>query len=327
MDSMDFDVLAAARRWQREGLGLALCTVVRTWGSAPRPIGSLLALGADGRLAGSVSGGCIEDDLVLRMRAGEFAGGLPRVVTYGVSAEEAFRFGLPCGGTVELVIEPIGARAGLDDLLAAIERDRTVVRRLDMHTGAVTLAARGAAPEVLFDGKTLQTIHGSHDRLLVIGAGQLSRYLVSMALPLGYRVTVCDPREEYSHEWTEPGVELSRMMPDDLVVAMAPDAHTAVVALTHDPKLDDLALLEALKSDAFYVGAIGSRANQARRCERLALFDLTAAQIARLHGPVGLDIGARTPPEIAVSIVAEMIAARRGKEARRTVEPLTAGSS
>jgi xanthine dehydrogenase accessory factor len=181
-----------------------------------------------------------------------------------------------------------------------------------MQTGRMTLAPGSRNSILSYDGKTLQTVHGPLWRLLLIGAGQLSRYLAEMARTLDYRVTVCDPRDEYVFGWDVPGVDLVRTMPDDTVVAMELDSRCAVVALTHDPKLDDLALMEALKSPAFYVGALGSRANNEKRRHRLADFDLSEVEIARLFGPVGLPIGSKTPPEIAVSILAEMTAVRRG---------------
>ena len=170
-----------------------------------------------------------------------------------------------------------------------------------------------------FDGKVLKTVHGPRWRLLIIGAGQLSRYLAQMAQALDYHVTVCDPREEYAEGWDLPGVPVDRGYPDDVVQAMNLDAHTAVVAVTHDPKLDDAALLEALKSPAFYVGALGSKANNDKRRKRLAEFDLSAEEIARLHGPVGFKIGSRTPPEIAVAVLAEMTAVRRGVQIPQAV--------
>lgn len=310
---VDVEVLRSALAWQRAGRRVVLATVVRTWGSSPRPPGSLMALRDDGQVAGSVSGGCIEDDLISRMRAGELASGMPAVTRYGVSADEAQRFGLPCGGSVEIVLEPLSEASALPELLAAVEQHALVRRRLDLGSGRVTLELARDGDTLRFDGTTLATVHGPRLRLIVIGAGQLSRYLAQMALLLDYAVTVCDPREEYREGWDAlPGVLLSRTMPDDLVVEMRPDAHTAVVALTHDPKLDDLALMEALKTPAFYVGALGSRRNNDARRRRLLDFELDEAQIARLHGPVGLNLGGRTPPEIALAIVAEMTAVRRG---------------
>ena len=166
--------------------------------------------------------------------------------------------------------------------------------------------------EISFDGKVLQCIYGPRWRLIIIGAGQLSTYVAQMAKALDYHVIVCDPRSEYADTWSVPGTVLSREMPDDLVVELKLDAHSAVVAVTHDPKLDDLALMEALKSPAFYVGALGSRLNSKNRRERLLLFDLGSDEIDRLHGPVGLRIGSKTPPEIAISILAEITAVRKG---------------
>jgi xanthine dehydrogenase accessory factor len=330
MDSVDLEVLKTAARWFDEGRRVTIACVVRTWGSAPRPIGSLLAVRDDGHVQGSVSGGCIEDDMIDRARDGQlFPEGaplLPQVTTYGVTAEEAHRFGLPCGGTLELVLEPITPNSQLHTLLDAIETHRLVVRQLDLATGETSVAPGSHRPELEFDGRRLVSTFGSRYRLLLIGAGQLSRYVAQFAQALDYRVIVCDPREEYALEWDFPGVEFTREMPDDVVLGIGVDAHTAIVALTHDPKLDDMALMEALKSPAFYVGAIGSRANQAKRKERLKLFDVNAQELERLHGPVGMYIGARTPPEIAVSILSEMTAIKHGIDVHQRREATSPSS-
>ena len=316
MNSLDLDVLRRALAWLAEGHGVTLGTVVKTWGSSPRPPGSVMALRDDGQVAGSVSGGCIEDDLIYRLRHGDAAFGKPTLTTYGADAEEAQRFGLPCGGTVQVVLEPLTAASRLDELLAAIESRRGVERRLDLESGRVTLAGSDESDRVEFDGRVLASVHGPRHRLLVIGGGQLSRYVASMAAMLDYDVTVCDPRPEYHEGWQAlEGARLDTTMPDDLVLAMNLGAHDAVVALTHDPKLDDLALMEALKTPAFFVGALGSTRSNAARRERLLGFDVTADQLARLRGPVGLAIGAKTPAEIAVAIVAELTQARRGAHA------------
>ncbi|VCU69406.1 putative xanthine dehydrogenase subunit A [Pigmentiphaga humi] len=313
MDNVDLDVLRRLAQWRREGHRAVLGTVTRTWGSAPRPVGAMVAVREDGAIAGSVSGGCIEDDLADKARSGAWPADVPSVVRYGISGEEATRFGLPCGGTLELVLEPVAGHSGLDELLAKLEDGRRVLRRLDLASGRATLEpARDAADTVALGDGELVATHGPSWRLLIIGAGQMSQYLAQMAQALDYEVIVCDPREEYSEGWNVPGTRLVATMPDDTVTELRPDRHTAVVALTHDPKLDDLALMEALKSEAFYVGAIGSRANQRKRRERLLDFDLTADDLARLHGPVGLRIGARTPSEIAVAILAHMTAERYG---------------
>jgi xanthine dehydrogenase accessory factor len=321
MDSVDLEVVKAALAWAREGHRATLGTVTHTWGSAPRPVGAMLAIRDDGRVMGSVSGGCVEDDLIDKVKARALAADKPEVTVYGVTAETAARFGLPCGGTLQLVLEPVSEKSKLEELLAVIERHELVARRLDMETGEVTLEP-GQSNDVLeFDGKVMKTMHGPRWRLLIIGAGQVSRYLAQMAQALDYGVTICDPREEYTAEWDVAGVPVNRGYPDDVVVEMNPDAHFAVVAVTHDPKLDDAALLEALKSPAFYIGALGSKKNNDARRKRLAGFDLAESEIARLHGPVGLKIGSKTPPEIALSILAEMTAVRHGVTVPQLIEP------
>ena len=326
MDSVDLDVLKKCDEWLDAGHRALLVTVVRTWGSSPRPDGAMLAVRDDGLAAGSVSGGCIEDDLIERMRRDGMPQARCEVVTYGVSADEARRFGLPCGGTIRLVLEPLTRDSGIRALLREIEAGHLTARRLDLATGRSTLHPAEARDGQAFDGDVLTTIHGPRYRMLVIGASQLSKYLAQIAVGLDYQVTVCDPRDEYMETWDVPGVTLVRTMPDDTVTAMQLDERSAVVALTHDHKLDDLALMEALKSRAFYIGALGSRANNARRRERLREFDLTEKEIARLHGPIGLYIGSRTPPEIAVSILAEITAVKNGVDPRQ-VAPVAAAKA
>ncbi|WUR12132.1 XdhC family protein [[Empedobacter] haloabium] len=312
MDSIDLEVLKTSAAWIAAGHRCELVTVIKTWGSSPRPIGATLAICDDGRVVGSVSGGCIEDDLIARVRSEGITRTLPEIVSYGITADEAHRFGLPCGGTIELAIEPLGPDSRIAELLGRLEQHQLVERRVDLRTGAVTLDKAAASAVLTLTDEALVTQHGPRWRLLIIGAGQLSRFVAQIASAMDYHVTVCDPREEYRSGWTLPEVRLVHAMPDDLVLEMKLDRRSAVVALTHDPKLDDLALMEALKSDAFYVGAIGSRANNAKRRERLLQFDLTPAQLDRLHGPVGLYIGSKTPAEIAISILAEMTAVKNG---------------
>lgn len=294
-----------------------LVTVVQTWGSAPRPPGALLALRDDGVVSGSVSGGCVENDLIARTQAAfkAVAGAAPALdkpslISFGVSNAEAARFGLPCGGTLRLVQEPLLDTAWVSQLLARTAEHQLVARTLTLATGAVALSSAARGQAMSFDGSTLTTVFGPAWRLLLIGAGQLSQAVAQIATLLDFEVLVCDPREEYAAPWVRdtPGIQRIDGMPDDAVCKLQPDARTAIVALTHDPKLDDMALLEALRSDAFYVGALGSRRNQATRKQRLAQhFDLTEQELARLHGPVGLALGGRSPAEIAVSIVAELV--------------------
>ncbi len=321
MDSVDLEVVKSAVTWLEAGHAVTLVTIVKTWGSAPRPVGAMTVIRDDGHVMGSVSGGCVEDDLIDKVKAKQLAAVKPEEAVYGVTTEQATRYGLPCGGTLELVLEPLSARSKLPELLSIIEKHELVARMLDMKTGDVTLQSGKWSDELTYDGSVLKTVHGPRWRLLMIGAGQVSRYLAQMAMALDYHVTVCDPREEYMDEWDLDGVTLTRKMPDDVVLEMNMDGHSAVVALTHDPKLDDLALLEALKSPAFYVGALGSTKNNDSRRKRLAEFDLSVAEVARLRGPVGLKLGGKTPPEIALSVLAEMTAVRRGVKIPELVPP------
>ncbi|MHB8427616.1 MAG: XdhC family protein [Acidiferrobacterales bacterium] len=312
METPDLEVLRNAVAWKEQGHDVIIVTVAATWGSSPRPAGSMLVLRADGRMAGSVSGGCVEEDLVQRLRQRAPADRLPEVVRYGVSAEDTRRFGLPCGGRLELVTEKPGSCEPLRSIVRAIDARMLIARRLCLATGEASLHAAGRGSDFSWDGRDMVKVFGPAWRLLVIGAGQISRYLAQMASALDYEVIVCDPRVEYRDTWPVNGVAVDASMPDDAVAALACDARSAVIALTHDPKLDDLALMEALGSAAFYVGALGSTANNARRRERLASLGLPPDAVARLHGPVGLRIGSRTPPEIAIAILAELTAVRRG---------------
>ena len=355
MESLDLRVLNDVLAWRRAGHAVTLVTVVETWGSAPRPPGALLAVRDDGMVSGSVSGGCIEDDLIARTKA-DFKVDLqlspqkkpsntpiasvfnastaidniakPAMIAYGVTKDEAARFGLPCGGTLRLVQEPVHDVVWIEQILARTTAHQLVARTLNLSTGLVTLADATRDQAMAFDGVTLTTLFGPKWRLLLIGAGQLSQAVAQMAVLLDFEVLVCDPREEYAFDPAQVGATRIAGMPDDVVRELVPDAHTAIVALTHDSKLDDMALMEALQSDAFYVGALGSKRNQASRKERMIVhFGMTEAQLARLHGPVGLNIHAKTPAEIAVSIVAQIIAVKNTTDlsVRDAVIPAQAG--
>jgi len=321
MENLDVLVLRTLRDWRAAGKRALLATVVRTWGSSPRPVGSIMALAEDGSVVGSVSGGCIEDDLIFRFtqaHAGkgekkEMPSGPPSFIKYGITADEAHRFGLPCGGTLELLLEYDPDAANLAELVASLEQGRLMRRTVRLADGAITLAQADTPSELAVDTERMANTFGPEYRMLLIGAGQLTEYLATMALFNGFAVTVCDPREEYRGCWNVPGATVVSDMPDDVVLAFKPDRRTCVVALTHDPKLDDLALLEALETDAFYVGAIGSRRNNEARRERMVEhFDQTEAALARLRGPIGIYIGSKTPPEIAVSVMAEILAVKNG---------------
>lgn len=321
MENLDLTVLRTLHGWRAAGQSALLATVVRTWGSSPRPVGSTMALCESGAVVGSVSGGCIEDDLIYRYShattgpgvAHDIPKGPPERLVYGVSADEAHRFGLPCGGTLELVLEFNPDAALLKTLIDALVQGHLVQRRIELASGRVSLNPVVPPAPLVDDGKWLHNTFGPEYRMLLIGAGQLTEYLATMALFSGFAVTVCDPREEYRNTWSVSGVTLLTGMPDDVVRAFQVDRRSCVIALTHDPKLDDLALLEALGSDAFYVGAIGSRRNnQARRARLIEHFEQTEASLAHLRGPIGIYIGSKTPPEIAVSVMAEVLAVKNG---------------
>ena len=312
MNSTDLSVLRSAVEWLQSSQSVAIATVVQTWGSAPRPVGSWLAIRADGQVAGSVSGGCVEDDLIRRVQTEILTRNTPELVGYGVTQQEAARFGLPCGGTLRLLVEPKPELAVLEKLLENISSHQITRRSVSLSTGKSTLTLGDRSDEFVCTEQEMQTTYGPRWRMVIIGAGQLSLYTADFALASDFEVIVIDPREEYAEGLNRTDITFSKGMPDDVLLEIGVDSHTAVVALTHDPKLDDMALMEALKSPAFYVGALGSRKNTKKRKGRLLEFDVSQEQVEKLHGPVGLYIGALTPPEIAVSILAEVIAVKYG---------------
>ena len=313
MNSTDYQVLQSAISWLRDGKRVALATVVQTWGSSPRPVGSWLAIREDGQVVGSVSGGCVEDDLIRRVQTEILTRTSPELVKYGVSKDEAVRFGLPCGGTLQLLVEPRPELAILEAIMSGIKKRSIVLREVNVLTGQSTLSIGNRSTQFQFSNEKMQTIYGPRWRMFIIGAGQLSLCLASFALTSDFDITIIDPREEYAEGIGSEGIQFIQGMPDDVMQELGVDSHTAIVALTHDPKIDDLALIDALQSEAFYVGALGSHTNTQKRKERLREFNLSTEQLGRLHGPVGLAIGALTPPEIAVSIMAEVIAVKYGK--------------
>jgi len=353
MDNLDLVVLRTLCAWRTAGRRAVLTTIVRTWGSSPRPVGSIMALCEDGSVVGSVSGGCIEDDLIDRYtqrytqtRSTQtpgtqtpgnrlMPGGAPQMFKYGIQADDAHRFGLPCGGTLELLLEFNPDPSALADLVTQLDAGRLVRRQVCRRTGRVTLTAAKAPDALHFDAHALINTLGPGYRMLLIGAGALTDYLSTMALFNGFAVTVCDPRLHGEGFGSLSGVTTGQSaslgsaglfatatdMPDDAVIAFAPDARSCVIALTHDPKLDDLALLEALHSPAFYVGAIGSRRNNALRRQRMIEhLGETEETLCALRGPIGIYIGSKTPAEIAVSIMAEVLAVKNGVRLPRSVD-------
>ncbi len=352
MDNLDVMVLRSLRDWRKSGHRALLATVVRTWGSSPRPVGSIMALCDSGSVVGSVSGGCIEDDLIDRFtkayahaaRVGskdtstsrgtvftdlsQIPSGPPQHVKYGITADEAHRFGLPCGGTLELLLEFDPAPKQLEELVQRLEKGQLVQRVTVLATGESHLQASTSPQDLQIDAEKLVNTFGPEYRMLLIGAGQMTEYLATMAIFNGFAVTVCDPREEYRGAWSVAGVALHSDMPDDVVRAFTPDRRSCVIALTHDPKLDDLALLEALETDAFYIGAIGSRRNNTARHQRMKEhFEQTDDSLARLRGPIGIYIGSKTPAEIAVSIMAEVLAVKNAVPLPRDMDVAHAKNS
>ena len=309
MQSSDWEVLQRASDWLQQGYRAHLFTVIQTWGSAPRLPGAILVVREDGHLVGSVSGGCIEDDLADKARHQQLPT-QPAILEYGIHQDEAQRFGIPCGGQLKIFAEPLTQATQLAPMLQSLAQRRLLKRSVNLQSGEVR--HQPVLPEGLpyLDNDWFHSYFGPQWRLLIIGANQLGSVLAAMAQALDFHVMICDPREEMRAEWHVEGADWLPGMPDDVVLDIVPDPHTAIVAVTHDPKLDDMALLEALKSDAFYIGALGSVKNQEKRKQRLRSFDLSEQEVNRLHGPVGLRIGSRTPAEIAVSILAELIQAR-----------------
>jgi xanthine dehydrogenase accessory factor len=310
------DIPALALDWHRAGRGAVLATVVETWGSAPRPVGSQLVVSGAGEIQGSVSGGCVEGAVVLE--AGEaLADGTSRLLTFGVSDDSAFAVGLACGGTIRVLVEPVGAQlpeAMLADLVAARAARKPVGYVVNLETWDRRLAAvdefaarfRTDRSGVEEDGQTFVAIHNPPLRMVVVGAVHIAQALVPMARLMGYDPLIIDPRGAFAAEHRFPGEDIREDYPDEVLPDYGLDARTAVVTLSHDPKIDDPAIEAALASEAFYLGCLGSSRTHAKRLERLRARGVSEAQIARIHAPVGLDLGAKSPAEIAVAVLAEI---------------------
>lgn len=300
------EVLSTAIQWLEEGSGVELVTVARTWGSSPRPVGSIAAVRDDGVLVGSVSGGCVEKQLSESFRGQS----LTRAHMHTIDDEQAKRFGLACGGELELVFETLSDATVLKQIMTHLNKRERVMRSVSVGNSEAILTLAGRTDQFSWDQGQLRQIFGPAWRLLIVGAGQLSRYAAEFGVALDFDVIVVDPREQFREAWNLDDILVLPDSPDDAVLAHAIDSQSAVLALTHDPNIDDLALMEALPSDAFYVGALGSTRNYKKRCVRLAGLDVSEAAIARLRGPIGLSIGSRTSAEIAISIMAELIQVR-----------------
>jgi xanthine dehydrogenase accessory factor len=334
----DLDPLAFALRHAQAGRPVVLATVVETWGSAPRRPGHHMAIDAGGEFRGSVSGGCVEVTVIDEARRLLREGGV-RNLEYGVPDEEAWAVGLACGGRIRVLLTPVGdgsgemspsllasalaARQGGASLCVAFdlvgERVEDALGRDDLPEGSIDRAVSGDLPAVVegTGGGVFLRPYSAPVRIIVIGAVHIAQPLVALARVVGFDTVVIDPREDFARPERFPGVELVSRWPAEGLRLVELDARCAVVALTHDPKLDDPALTVALESPAFYVGALGSRRTHVKRRARLAEAGVPSAALDRIHAPVGLDLGGRAPQEIAVSILAEIIAVVRGGGAAR----------
>ena len=316
MQSVDKEVISSIVEWLKTGKQCWLSTVIATWGSSPRPVGSLLACNSDSSVVGSLSGGCVEEDLLDKLINGKLATDNPQFFQYGVTNEEAEKFGLPCGGNLDIVVEPHLSNpetlAHFECLYSSLVSRELVERTVNLSNSTMSIQNSMAFKSLIWDKskQELRHTYGPRNHLFIIGAGMVSKYLSELALMLEYQVTVCDPRQEMIDEFDISGVQLVCDMPDDAILKHANDESTAIVALTHDPRIDDMGLMVALDTEAFYVGAMGSTRTSASRLERLADLDVSHENLAKLHAPIGLPIGSKTPPEIAIAIIAEITAVR-----------------
>ncbi|MFZ1725879.1 MAG: XdhC family protein [Albidovulum sp.] len=316
MNQADFDrIPEIALDWHRAQRGAALATVIETWGSAPRPVGSQLVVSASGEMMGSVSGGCVEGAVVEEAKE-SLIDGNPRLLEFGVSDDDAFSVGLACGGTIRILVEPVGAAIPetlMDELVSARAARRPVAYIVDLQSWERRVS--GPAPNTVdrfrsnksgLENASFIGIHNAPLRLFIVGAVHIAQTLVPLARACGYDPVLIDPREAFGSTARFPGETISHEWPDEVMTTVGLDARSAVVTLSHDAKLDDPAIRTALASNVFYLGCLGSTRTHAKRVARLRDHGCTDADIARIHAPVGLAIGARSPAEIAVSIMAEM---------------------
>lgn len=303
-----------ALTWHQAGRGAVLATVVETWGSAPRRVGAQMVVSRDGQIEGSVSGGCVEGAVMLEALEA-LEQGESRLLEFGVSDGDAFAVGLACGGTIRVLVEPVGSVLDikvLTDLVAARSERLAVAYVCDPQGGGGALVFQGFEERFRMDRSGVDddnmfiAIHNPPLRLVIVGAVHIAQSLIPMARTAGYDPVIVDPRSAFGSEARFPGETILEDWPDEAMKAIGLDARTGLVLLTHDPKLDDPALHIALRSDAFYIGALGSKRTHAKRVARLSDAGFRDVEIDRIHGPVGLDIGAAGPSEIAVAILAEM---------------------
>ena len=314
-------ILPTALEWHVSGTGAAVATVIRTWGSAPRPVGSQLAVSGEGDIIGSVSGGCVEGAVIIEA-LNTLKTGRNVILEYGVSDEEAFAVGLACGGNIQILVEPVGFGLSeniVADLVCRCQRREAVAYSIDIKSGVnkvITLDINDEKKNVGthtsgFYGAEFLVIYEKPLRMAVIGGVHIAQPLVSIARMSGFAVMVIDPRSTFLNATRFPNVELSNLWPDEALKAFKPDSRTAVITLSHDPKIDDLGLIEALNSNCFYIGCLGSKKTHSKRLDRLSKIVNSDVCLSRLHGPIGLNIQSRTPTEIAISIMAEVVQSLR----------------
>jgi len=319
MQSSQQQIISHVQQWLHSGRTVWLCTIMKTWGSSPRPIGAMMACTMDGELVGSISGGCIEEDFLEQLRDGslktQYDGeSKPFLVKYGVTAEEQARLKLPCGGQLHVLLEYIDStKVNIDvfqRLAVDLENHNRVSRIVDLNNGVISAAAESSEDAVVIEGSRMTHSLSPMYRLLILGAGDVAKFVAEMAIALEYDVTLCDPRPNYLDNWHVPGVETTAQLPDDVVRERFSNPYSGIIALAHDPRVDDMALMEALKTNAFYIGAMGSIKTSAARRERLPELGLNDKEISRLHAPIGFQINSKTPAEIAIAVMAEVTAVR-----------------
>ena len=308
MQTLDQEVLEHLSHWLAAGEQPWLCTIVKTIGSSPRPVGSLVAISEGGLQVGSVSGGCVEEELLEKISNGMYPGNTPQLLEYGVSAQENERLGLPCGGRIQLLLQRLGDgdKSWVDALLLSLSKRQCVERSLELATATTVLTPVPHFRSLTLSGQRLRHCFGPRMRMLLVGAGELARRLAELGQAMDYEIVVTDPRAANIAQWEGPEVQLIQGMPDDVIRQHASDRHSVIITLTHDPRIDDMALMEALTTEAWYVGALGSQRTTEKRRARLRQLDIPENLIARLQAPVGLAIGSKTPIEIAISIMAQL---------------------
>ena len=319
MDKFNF-ILPTALEWHLSGVGGVIATVIRTWGSAPRPVGSQLAVSGEGDIIGSVSGGCVEGAVIIEA-LNALKTGKNIILEYGISDEDAFAVGLACGGNIEILVEPIGfglSQSTLTELVRRCQRKEAVAYSIEINSGVnqlISLDVSNSKKDGInisgFYGAEFLVIYKTPLRMAVIGGVHIAQPLVSIARMSGFSVLVIDPRSTFLNAKRFPETELSNLWPDEALKLFKPDNRTAIITLSHDPKIDDLAIIEALTSNCFYIGCLGSKKTHSKRLDRLSKIVNSDACLSRIHGPIGLKINSQTPTEIAISVMAEVIQSLR----------------